>query len=79
MRFELSRLIGSTIDHDELPRWIIENFKPIPDDSQSIKLMTTPILELDDDQDQYDIIPGFEWLEKEMEWINCVDIMDLLV
>ena len=26
------------------------------------------------DQDQYVIIPGFEWLEKEMERINCVDV-----
>ena len=77
IRFELSRLTGSAIYHIELPKWIIENFEPIPDnpdDSQSIKLMTFPILEWDEDQDQYVIIPGFEWLEKEMERINCVDV-----
>jgi hypothetical protein len=31
-------------------------------------------LEWDDDQDQYVIIPGFEWLEKEREQINSVDV-----
>ena len=69
MRFELSRLTESVISHDELSKWIIENFEPIPDnpaDSQNTKLITIPILEWDDDQDQYVIIPSFEWLEKDL-------------
>jgi hypothetical protein len=74
MRFELSRLTENLIGHDELPKWILENFEPIPDDPQSIRLMTISILDWDDDQDQYVIIPRFEWLEKEMERINCVDV-----